>query len=108
MPCKTIDQPESLINVDSKKTNGNISEVPMEEDDLCAQASKAIIGLKGKKDQNLGCKTTIDKPESLINVDAKKTNDDTSEVPMEEEPCTQTPFSLPNGVENIDAERYLI
>ena len=77
------------------------------------QASKIIIGLKGKKVPTLQDKPTNDKPQSLIDID-RKANHDICDVPMEEDKlqgpmeedksAKEIPFSLPKGVDNIDSE----
>jgi hypothetical protein len=67
------------------------------------EASKVLIGLKSKKIQKTTSKSTINKQEEItkVNEDGKKASDIAA---VEGNAYKEMLFSLPEGVDNIDAE----
>ena len=92
-------------NVKDGERKGKMgSKTRLKENIVTSKVMNAIRSIKGQREQ---VKPTSE-PEVVMDVDVKAHCSDTSDVTMHKnQPCEESSFSLPIGVDNIDAEWYL-
>jgi len=98
----------ALVNIGNKGTKNQPKESDKKVDSKISikkkiEASKVLTRLKSKKIQNTTSKSTINNPKEII--EAKKECKNATDIAaVEGRACKNIPFSLPEGVDNIDAE----
>ena len=90
---------DNVKDGESKEKRG--SKTRLKENIVTSKVMNAIRSIKGQHEQG---KSTSE-IDVIMDVDVKAHSSDISDVTMHEnQPCKESPFSLPKGVDNIDAE----